>query len=102
MRCIALFLRMISIHCLRGISQKTPRRRRELILVRVRTPTKRLRSRRISGTEPPRAAEGALYGVGVWGASYLGLLPGAGLYPAATDESAGRNALMISAHLIWG
>jgi hypothetical protein len=50
----------------------------------------------------PRAAEGALYGIGVWGASYLGLLPGAGLYPAATDESAPRNALMISAHLIWG
>ena len=50
----------------------------------------------------PRAAEGALYGVGVWGASYLGLLPGAGLYPAATEESPARNGLMISAHLIWG
>jgi uncharacterized membrane protein YagU involved in acid resistance len=50
----------------------------------------------------PRAAEGALYGLAVWGGSYLGALPGAGLYRSAKDESAPRNALMIAAHLIWG
>lgn len=50
----------------------------------------------------PRAAEGMMYGVMVWGGSYLGLLPGAGLYRSATQESASRNVLMISAHLIWG
>jgi hypothetical protein len=50
----------------------------------------------------PRAAEGMLYGMAVWGGSYLGLLPGAGLYRSAKDESRSRNALMISAHLIWG
>ena len=50
----------------------------------------------------PRVAEGMLYGVGVWGASYMGLLPGAGLYRSAKDESLARNALMITAHVIWG
>ena len=50
----------------------------------------------------PRAAEGALYGIAVWGGSYLGVLPGAGLYRSAKDEGPGRNALMIAAHLIWG
>jgi hypothetical protein len=50
----------------------------------------------------PRAAEGALYGLAVWGGSYLGVLPGAGLYRSATEEAPARNALMIAAHLIWG
>jgi hypothetical protein len=50
----------------------------------------------------PRAAEGMLYGVGVWGASYFGLLPGVGLYRSAKDETPARNAVMIAAHLIWG
>lgn len=50
----------------------------------------------------PRVAEGMLFGLVVWGGSYLGLLPGAGLYPSAKDEAPARNALMIGAHLIWG
>jgi hypothetical protein len=50
----------------------------------------------------PRVAEGMLFGVAVWGGSYLGVLPGAGLYRSATDEAPARNALMIAAHLIWG
>jgi hypothetical protein len=50
----------------------------------------------------PAPAEGMLYGLAVWGGSYLGLLPGAGLYRSATEESAPRNGLMIAAHLIWG
>lgn len=50
----------------------------------------------------PRVAEGMLFGLAVWGGSYLGLLPGAGLYRSATDESSERNALMIAAHLVWG
>jgi hypothetical protein len=53
-------------------------------------------------TRLPPVVEGALYGMLVWGGSYLGILPGAGLYRSAKDETAGRNALMMSAHLVWG
>lgn len=42
------------------------------------------------------------YGLSVWGASYLGILPALNLYPKATHESARRNALMIFSHIIWG
>lgn len=50
----------------------------------------------------PAAASGALYGLAVWGASYLSLMPATGLYPSAKDEPASRNAMMIAAHLVWG
>jgi putative membrane protein len=53
-----------------------------------------------SGLHP--AAEGALYGLAVWGGSYLGLMPATGLYKSATDEPAVRNAMMITAHIVWG
>jgi hypothetical protein len=53
-------------------------------------------------TKLPAAIEGMLYGMAVWGGSYLGVLPGAGLYRSAKDEPAPRNAMMIAAHLIWG
>ena len=45
---------------------------------------------------------GALFGLGVWAGSYLGLLPVTGLHESATEEPADRNALMIAAHLVWG
>ena len=48
------------------------------------------------------AAEGALYGTAVWGASYLGLMPATGLYRSATEDAPSRSALMIAAHLVWG
>jgi hypothetical protein len=50
----------------------------------------------------PAAAEGAVYGLGVWGSNYLGILPALGLVRPATDEPAGRNALMIAANVLWG
>jgi putative membrane protein len=53
-----------------------------------------------SGLHP--AAEGALYGLAVWGGSYLGLMPATGLYNSATDEPAERNIMMIAAHVVWG
>jgi putative membrane protein len=53
-----------------------------------------------SGMHP--AAEGALYGLAVWGGSYLGVMPATGLYRSATDEPAARNVLMVTAHLVWG
>jgi hypothetical protein len=50
----------------------------------------------------PTLVRGALFGVGVWAASYLGWLPAAGILRPATREPAGRNAMMIGAHLVWG
>jgi len=45
---------------------------------------------------------GIVYGLGVWGVSYLGLLPSLGLYRPATREPAERNWLMLTAHIVWG
>lgn len=53
-----------------------------------------------SGMNP--AAEGALFGLAVWGGSYLGLMPATGLYRSATDDATARNVLMVTAHLVWG
>lgn len=53
-----------------------------------------------SGLAP--AAEGALYGLAVWGGAYLGLMPATGLYRSATEDRPARNVAMITAHLVWG
>jgi uncharacterized membrane protein YagU involved in acid resistance len=45
---------------------------------------------------------GVGYGLLVWAASYLGLMPALDLHPPATRESPGRNAMMIAAHVVWG
>jgi uncharacterized membrane protein YagU involved in acid resistance len=45
---------------------------------------------------------GGLYGLALWTASYLGWLPAMQMRGAAGRESAGRNLLMIVAHLLWG
>jgi uncharacterized membrane protein YagU involved in acid resistance len=54
------------------------------------------------GSLPAAATGGAVYGVAVWAASYLGWLPTTGFYRSATEEPAGRNAVMLGAHLVWG
>jgi hypothetical protein len=56
------------------------------------------------GVASPRAApiSGALYGVGVWCASYLGWIPSFGILKAATAHPARRNGLMLAAHIVWG
>jgi hypothetical protein len=56
------------------------------------------------GLAAPRAglAGGALYGVGVWSASYLGWIPSLSILKPATSHPPRRNALMIAAHLVWG
>jgi uncharacterized membrane protein YagU involved in acid resistance len=48
------------------------------------------------------AAQGMAYGLLVWAASYLGLLPALGILAPATKHPPRRNALMIAAHLVWG
>jgi uncharacterized membrane protein YagU involved in acid resistance len=45
---------------------------------------------------------GVAFGLGVWATSYLGWLPAAGLHPPGIRESAGRNAMNIGAHVVWG
>ena len=46
--------------------------------------------------------KGALFGVGLWGAGYLGWVPAAGILRPATRETAGRNLMMITAHALYG
>jgi hypothetical protein len=45
---------------------------------------------------------GVGFGVAVWAGSYLGWLPAAGIIAPATEHPARRNALMITAHVVWG
>jgi uncharacterized membrane protein YagU involved in acid resistance len=56
---------------------------------------------------PPRTkidvvSRGIGFGLAVWGISYLGLLPGIGLFPPAAQQPLRRNGLMIAAHIVWG
>jgi hypothetical protein len=45
---------------------------------------------------------GIAYGLLVWGVSYLGWVPSAGLMTPASRQPARRNAMMIGAHVVWG
>lgn len=45
---------------------------------------------------------GMVYGVAIWGLSYLGWVPATRLMPSATRQPAPRVGLMIVAHLVWG
>ncbi len=47
-------------------------------------------------------ASGALGGVGVWLASYMGWIPAARILEPATEHPARRNLLMMGVHLVWG
>ena len=46
--------------------------------------------------------KGNIFGLAVWGASYLGLLPAMQMSTTAPREPLQRNLLMIAAHSIWG
>ena len=57
----------------------------------------------IAAADPrPSETRGAIAGVGVWLASYLGWIPGVGILKPATLHPRRRNALMIGVHLLWG
>jgi hypothetical protein len=45
---------------------------------------------------------GSAFGMLVWGASYLGWIPGLRILTPATRHPARRNLLMLAAHLVWG
>ncbi len=46
--------------------------------------------------------QGVLYGLFVWAASYLGLLPLLGISASGHKEPVRRNLMMIAAHVVWG
>ena len=54
------------------------------------------------GVAKPAVAKGVMFGLAVWTASYLGLLPGLGILRTAAVHPQRRNALMIGAHVVWG
>ena len=57
----------------------------------------------IAAADPrPSETKGAVAGVGVWLASYMGWIPGVGILKPATDHPLRRNLLMIGSHLVWG
>lgn len=47
-------------------------------------------------------AGGIAFGLGVWAGSYLGWLPAMNMRASADREPAGRNGMMIAAHVVWG
>lgn len=49
-----------------------------------------------------RIGAGALFGLFVWSASYLGWLPATGLRQPVRYDPAARTGMMIGGHLIWG
>lgn len=53
-------------------------------------------------TLPVAPVQGSLFGLLVWAASYLGLLPLLRISASGHREPAHRNYMMIAAHLIWG
>ncbi len=50
----------------------------------------------------PSPVKGVLFGLVVWAASYLGLLPLIGMLESGQRETGRRNRMMIAAHVIWG
>ncbi|RWH96301.1 MAG: hypothetical protein EOQ89_29105 [Mesorhizobium sp.] len=51
---------------------------------------------------PMRRGSGILYGLGVWGFSYLGWIPAARILAPAWRHPAHRNLLMLAVHIVWG
>ena len=48
------------------------------------------------------AARGALFGLLVWGVSYLGWVPAAKILPPAHRDRRDRQVTMVIAHLVFG
>ena len=50
----------------------------------------------------PFMVKGIVFGLLVWAGSYLVVLPALGVLSSAKEHPLRRNALMISAHAVWG
>jgi uncharacterized membrane protein YagU involved in acid resistance len=46
--------------------------------------------------------KGGLFGLGVWAASYYGIIPSLKLSPSGDDMSKERNTMMALTHVVWG
>lgn len=46
--------------------------------------------------------KGAGFAMGVWGVSYLGVLPALNLEPKAKNQTPQQNLMMVATHLIYG
>jgi hypothetical protein len=55
-----------------------------------------------AGAPRQGAKAGAVAGAAVWAASYFGWIPAFGVLRPASTHPLRRDALMISAHLVWG
>lgn len=56
----------------------------------------------LEGRRMSSALAGPGYGIAVWAASYLGLIPAMHILLPATRHPRERNALMLTAHVVWG
>ena len=57
----------------------------------------------ISAMDPqPSKTKGAVAGITVWMASYLGWIPAMNVLEPATEHPKRRNLLMIGVHIVWG
>jgi uncharacterized membrane protein YagU involved in acid resistance len=50
----------------------------------------------------PALVKGIIFGLVVWAASYLALLPLLGMSESGQREPGRRNLMMIAAHIVWG
>ncbi len=50
----------------------------------------------------PAPVKGIIFGLVVWAASYLALLPLLGMSESGQREPIRRNLMMIAAHIVWG
>ena len=50
----------------------------------------------------PGILKGVLFGLVIWAASYLALLPMSGMWESGQREPVRRNLMMIGAHVVWG
>lgn len=49
-----------------------------------------------------RILTGAIFGIAMWAAAYIGWVPAAKILTPATRHPIARNALMLGAHVVWG
>jgi len=57
---------------------------------------------RTAGLPLPGAVAGALYGLLVWGVSYVGWIPALGIMPPPQRDRRQRQTSMVVAHLVYG
>lgn len=58
--------------------------------------------RRGLGLRTPIVAQGCVFGLGVWAASYQGWIPALGILPPPERDRPGRRRTMIAAHVVYG